>query len=69
LVEFISQLTKKDLFIGAWFLGAFIFACLMWNYYKKANRRNFRPDTRGTKRTVGVTISRKESASELNKKH
>ncbi len=42
LVEFVNQLTKKDIFIAVWLFGAALFSYLMWSYQKKANRRNFR---------------------------
>ena len=64
LVEFISHLTKKDLFIAAWILGAAIFSYMMWSYSKNANRRNFREQETGTKKTKSVAIQSEKSKTE-----
>ena len=64
LVEFISHLTKKDLFIAAWILGAAIFSYMMWNYSKNANRRNFREQETGTKKSKSAAVQSEKSEAE-----
>jgi hypothetical protein len=64
LVEFVSHLTKKDLFIGAWVLGAALFSYMMWSYSKNSNRRNFREQETGTKKAKSATIQSENSKAE-----
>lgn len=62
LVEFINNLTTKDLFIGTWLLGAAVFGYLMWSYSKKANQRNFRENPKtGLNKGRSVDIQTKDN--------
>lgn len=56
LVEFISHLTKKELFIAAWLFGAALFSYLMWSYSKKNARRNFREPDNGERKATAVSV-------------
>lgn len=64
LVEFINQLTKKDIFIAVWIAGAALFTYLLWSYQKKANQRNFKtlePTNKSTSIKITKTdIDRKD---------
>jgi hypothetical protein len=64
LVEFISHLTKKDVFIGAWLFGAAFFSYLMWSYSKKNARRNFRESDIGVKKNKVVSAQSEKSKVE-----
>ncbi|MFM8314114.1 MAG: hypothetical protein ACKOA8_07490 [Deltaproteobacteria bacterium] len=63
LVEFLHQLTKKDIFIAVWIIGAATFSYLMWSYQKKVTQRNFKPsdnsNTPSSKQVVQTQKSKK----------
>ena len=63
LVQFISHLTKQDLFIVAWVLfGIAPFIYLLWNDYRKVNRRNFKESRKSqiTSKNESVTVQEPE---------
>jgi hypothetical protein len=43
LVELVETLTRKEVFFLVWFFIVGGFSLLMISYYRKSNRRNFRP--------------------------
>ncbi|MBM4317311.1 MAG: hypothetical protein FJ116_07505 [Deltaproteobacteria bacterium] len=57
LVEFINQLTKKDIFIAVWIAGAALFTYLLWSYQKKANQRNFKT-LKPTNKSTSIKITK-----------
>lgn len=66
LVEFVNQLTKKDLFIAVWLLGAALFVYLMWSYNKRVTRRNFREDRHPLKKTTSL-VSTQSKTNQITK--
>jgi len=61
LVEFVNQLTKKDLFIAVWLLGAALFVYLMWSYNRRVTRRNFREDHPLPKKSTSLVSTQNKS--------
>lgn len=57
LVEFINQLTKKDIFIAVWIAGAALFTYLLWSYQKKASQRNFKT-LKPTNKSTSIKITK-----------
>lgn len=42
LVEIVDNFTNKQIFFAVWFIIVGIFVFLMYRYYQKGNKRNFK---------------------------
>jgi threonine/homoserine/homoserine lactone efflux protein len=64
LIQFVNQLTKKDIFIAVWIAGAALFTYLLWSYQKKVNQRNFKSQQSANKshalKVTKTDLSRKD---------